>query len=143
MKDQGYITVVQNTYNGRKTTNLYTLVSCPKKFTENPGRPKDEKDYKRVRFSGLKSLGYGLVPKAVMQDTRLSIKVKGIYAFFASLSDSGDVSYPRYDDILYFLQITNSTFYKHYQPLVDANYITAVQRYINGILGVNNSKLLK
>ena len=138
LKAQGYITVVQNTYHGRKTTNLYTLVSCPKKFTENPGRPKDEKDYERVRFSGLKSLGYGLVPKAVMQDTRLTIKAKGIYAFFASLSGSGDVSYPRHDDILYFLQITGPTFYKHYQPLVDANYITAVQRHINGILSVSD-----
>jgi len=138
LKNQGYITVVQNSYRGKKTTNVYTLVSSPKKFMENPGCPKDEKDYERVRFSGLKSLGYGLVPKAVMQDTRLTIKAKGIYAFFASLSGSGDVSYPRHDDILYFLQITNSTFYKHYQVLVDANYITAVQRHINGILSVSD-----
>ena len=138
---QGYITVATQIVNGLKSRNIYTLVSTPQKFKDYQSDPKKEEKYSVIRCSGLKSLGYGMIPKAVMQDERLSIKSKGIYAFFSSLTGSGNTAFPLISDITYFLNITKPTFYKHYRPLLDFNYVTAVQRHIDGVLSSNEYTL--
>ena len=88
LKDQGYITITQS--KDKETNqfgnNIYTLVSNPKKFTLPPNNPEKNGLYSKIYFSGLRSLGYGMIPKAVMIDQRLPIKSKGIYAYFASFT---------------------------------------------------------
>ncbi|MGQ7344743.1 helix-turn-helix domain-containing protein [Streptococcus suis] len=120
--------------------NIYTLVSNPKKFEEQ-ALNKDthkEKSYSRIRNNGMKSLGYGTVPKAVMLDRRLDIQAKGIYVYFCSFAGSGNSAFPKLDNILYHLQISEDTYYKYYNQLIKANYIEVEQRQINGRLGVND-----
>jgi len=135
--EQGYITVEQQLVKGLKSRNIYTIVSTPIKFINFNLDPQKEEKYSFIRSSGLKSLGYGMIPKAVMQDARLSVKSKGIYAFFSSLTGSGDSAFPLINDITYYLNISKTTYYKHYQPLLDFNYITATQRHIDGVLSSN------
>ena len=140
--DNGYIVVNQekNT-NGSFGKNIYTLISNPKKFEK-----KDDKDtnqtYSRIRFSGLKAMGFGIIPRAVMLDSRLPIKSKGIYAYFCSFTGSGNSAFPRKETILYHLGITEKTYYKFYTLLTGLNYITAVQRHIEGRLQVNDYYLM-
>lgn len=142
LTEQGYITVEQEHKKGGRgdgfAKNIYTLVSNPKKFEDKPDDKKQNQAYSRIRFSGLKAAGFGLIPKAVMVDGRLQLKAKGIYAYFCSFSGSGNSAFPKLDKILYHLQIAKRTYYKFYKELIDLNYITVVQRHINGRLSIND-----
>ncbi len=40
------------------------------------------------------SKGYGLMPKIVAQDQRLTIEAKGLYSYYVSYSGSGLMSFP-------------------------------------------------
>ncbi len=139
LTDQGYITVQQE--KGDRSSfanNVYTLVSNPKKFEDKPEDTKHALAYSRIRFSGLKAAGFGMIPKAVMLDPRLTVKAKGIYAYFCSFTGSGNNAFPKKEKILYHLGITHNTYQKFYKLLTDLNYITAVQRHIDGRLSVND-----
>lgn len=140
LTDQGYITVEQQ---GGKSgaiygKNIYTLVSNPKKFSEKPEDTKHGLAYSRIRFSGLKAAGFGMIPKAVMIDPRLPVKAKGVYAYFCSFTGSGNNAFPKKEKILFHLGIAEKTYYKFYKLLTELNYITAVQRHIDGRLQVND-----
>lgn len=137
--EQGYISVEQQKSSTHKfTNNIYTLISNPKKFEELPSDNSLNANYSRIRFSGLKSCGYGIIPKSVMIDQRLTPKSKGIYAYFCSYTGTGDTAFPTKDIILKHLGISENTYYKFYKILADLNYITAVQRHIDGKLSVND-----
>jgi len=139
LTEQGYISIKQKrSENALFSHNIYTLVSNPKKFSETPENNKNSMLYSRIRFSGLKSAGYGLIPKAVMIDERLPIKAKGIYAYFCSFTGSGNNAFPKFDNILNHLHISRQAYYKYYNILVNLNYITAVQRHIDGRLSIND-----
>ena len=73
--------------------NSYTIVSNPKKFAEQ----KYDSDGGALTFgfTGLKGAGYGLLPRMVMFDQRLSCTAKVIYAYLASYSGAGQVSFPK------------------------------------------------
>ena len=132
LKSQGYIKVEHKYVKGKRARNVYILADKPSKYFEPAPNAKMEETYEKVRKSGIRSLGFGSVPKAVMQDSRISIKSKGIYAFLAALAGDSDHSYPKHDDLLYYLQISNPTFYKHYLPLMELNYITPIQKRESG-----------
>lgn len=140
LTDQGYITVEQQGGNSGAIfgKNIYTLVSNPKKFSENPEDTKHGLAYSRIRFSGLKAAGFGMIPKAVMIDPRLPVKAKGVYAYFCSFTGSGNNAFPKKEKILFHLGIAEKTYYKFYKLLTELNYITAVQRHIDGRLQVND-----
>jgi hypothetical protein len=138
--EQGYITVVQTrTANNRHGHNIYTLVSQPPKFSVKQSDPKKAETYARIMTSGLKSLGYGKIPKAVMQDQRLSVVEKGIYSYFSSHAGSGNVACPKKANLLYHLHISETMYYRHYKILLDLNYLVAVRRRnANGSLSIND-----
>ena len=140
LTDQGYITVEQQGGNSGAVfgKNIYTLVSNPKKFSEKPEDTKHGLAYSRIRFSGLKAAGFGMIPKAVMIDPRLPVKAKGVYAYFCSFTGSGNNAFPKKEKILFHLGIAEKTYYKFYKLLTELNYITAVQRHIDGRLQVND-----
>lgn len=140
LTDQGYITVEQQGGNSGAIygKNIYTLVSNPKKFSEKPEDTKHGLAYSRIRFSGLKAAGFGMIPKAVMIDPRLPVKAKGVYAYFCSFTGSGNNAFPKNEKILFHLGIAEKTYYKFYKLLTELNYITAVQRHIDGRLQVND-----
>ena len=98
--------------------------------------------YSRIRFGGLKSYGYGTIPKAVMIDLRLDIKAKGIYAYFCSLTGSGNNAFPSVPRILGDLKIGRQAYYKYYGQLVSCNYIVSLQRSTAGKFGVNDYYLV-
>ena len=144
--NNGYLSAEQERRKDDKTgeiylgNNVYTLIANPKKYVEK--RETEDlhknKGYSRVRNSGMKSLGYGTIAKAPMLDERLPINSKGIYAYFCSFAGSGNSAFPKVSNTLYFLQISEDTYYKYYKILVDLNYITPVQRNIKGKFSVND-----
>ena len=42
-----------------------------------------------LRVEGINCKGYGIIPKAVMLDQRLTIQAKAIYAYFRSFAGAG------------------------------------------------------
>ena len=139
LTDQGYILVTRRKDESKKfKNNVYTLVENPKKFLLPASTQEKNSLYSRIYFSGIKSLGYGMIPKAVMVDQRLPIKSKGIYAYFASFTGAGNHAFPKKETILYHLAISENTYYKFYKILTQLNYISSVQRHIKGKLSIKD-----
>ena len=139
LTEQGYISVRQEkAKNCSFLNNIYTLVSNPKKFEDKPEEPSRDLIYSQIKFSGIKSTGYGMIPRAIMIDSRLPLKSKGIYAYFCSYTGPGNSAFPKKSTILFHLGIIEKTYYKFYKILTQLNYITVVQRHINGRLQVND-----
>lgn len=80
-----------------------------------------------LRVQGINSKGYGIFPKLVAQDRRLTLASKGIYAYFCSFAGSGNTAFPSVSKITYDLQINKDTFYRHLNPLKEYGYISVEQ----------------
>jgi hypothetical protein len=78
----------------------------------------------KLEVEGVNSNGYGIMPKTVMQDSRLTIEAKAIYAYIVSYAGAGNSAFPSLRKILTDLQISENRFYKHRKLLIDCNYIT-------------------
>ncbi len=127
LKEQGYIIVEQVKGNAsRFAHNSYTIVSNPKKFVEQ--QYDSDGGELTFAFSGLKSAGYGMLPRMVMFDQRLSCTAKVIYAYLASYSGAGKVAFPKSEITCWHLGLNKDTFFKHLKQLVETNYITREKR---------------
>lgn len=78
----------------------------------------------KLEIEGVNSNGYGIMPKIVMQDNRLTIESKAIYAYIVSYAGAGSSAFPSVRKILSDLQISEKRFYKHRKLLIECNYIT-------------------
>ena len=139
--DKGYLRVDKHRTDTGFGRNTYTLCSNPKGITDvSLGRDEvtEGKLQSLIRGSGILANGYGLSPKAVMQDTRIDVKAKGLYLFLSSLTGAGDSAFPKRDAILFYLNISRPTYYKCINQLIALNYITVVQRCESGRMGVND-----
>ena len=77
LKDQGYVQAKQQKVaNGQFANNIYTIVSNPKKFQDSGYEAKGTLQTS-LAFTGLKMAGYGMIPRAVMYDSRLSVLRRG------------------------------------------------------------------
>ncbi len=137
--ENGYITVEQTKTDGsRYKNNIYTLVNRPLKFLTEAS----DREYAVIRASGLKSAGYGLVPKAVMTDRRITVKAKGLYAYYASFTGAADSAFPDKTLAVAQLGVGVHTYEKLNRELLQFNFIEIRQRHINGRLGVNDVYLV-
>ncbi|MFV0516586.1 MAG: helix-turn-helix domain-containing protein [Aminipila sp.] len=76
-----------------------------------------------LRVEGIMAQGYGLNPKIVMRDKRLTTTAKAIYAYIASFAGGGNQAFPNRDLMIEELQINKNTYYKHMKILTDTDYI--------------------
>lgn len=75
----------------------------------------------------IKQKGFGIIPKLVMQDKRLSIEAKAIYAYMASYAGAGDTAFPGVELMKDHLGVSEKRFYKYRKELVDLGYITVIR----------------
>ena len=135
--DQGYISVESSVgEKGRFSHNIYTIISNPKKFKDF----QDDADGGQltIGYSGLMAAGYGAMPRMVMYDKRLDCTEKVIYAYLASFSGKGTAPFPRVQSIMSELGISKAPYTRHMKRLVELNYISRVQRHVNGKLSTYN-----
>ena len=85
-----------------------------------------------LKSTGVNSAGYGIIPKMAMQDQRLHIIAKAIYAYFTSYSGGGNCCFPSRKKICFDLGISNDTFGKYLKQLTDSGYIKVSQIKENG-----------
>jgi hypothetical protein len=135
LQKHGYLKVSKLNPSDVKSQNIYTIVANPQKVDEYIKLNGIGNDKKLVGF-GIDAYGYGILPKAVMLDERLDIKTKGIYCYFASYAGAGETAFPEKEHILYHLNISDKTYRKYYNQLIQYNYIIPVQRKENGRFGV-------
>lgn len=81
-----------------------------------------------LHVQGVKSNGFGIIPKLVMQDTRLTRDAKAIYAYFCSYAGGGDTAFPTVSKICHDLGFgSEDTYRKHFKLLVKYGYIRVEQ----------------
>lgn len=73
-------------------------------------------------------LGYGTVTKESMQDRKLTIEAKAIYAYLCSFAGGKDEAYPSMSKMSYDLDCDERTIRKHIKVLVEQEYIQ-IERY--------------
>lgn len=93
---------------------------------EQGGSP--EADFLAPDASDVLSQGYGMAPKVVARDERLSLAAKGIYLYLASFAGAGMSAYPSKETILRELGISKPTFEKHVKQLQMYGYLRVTQR---------------
>ena len=76
--------------------------------------------------------GYGTVPKKIMQDKKISVGGKALYAYLCSYAWGKTESFPTVQSITDDLGITEKTFARYRRELEESGYITIEFRYING-----------
>ena len=81
-----------------------------------------------IRVRGIYGKGYGQVAKAVMMDPHISIEAKGIYGYFCSYTGSGvNTAFPSVRKIINDLDVTDTTYYRHFKILTELGLITVEQ----------------
>lgn len=136
--DQGYIKATRG--DKYPFPNTYTIVSRPPKLKE-AAITENSEDILIAR--GIKSMGYGTVPKAVMLDDRLHYKAKALYAYFCSFAGNGTTAIPSRKTICYHMQFTINSFQRYIRELIQYNYIEVQQtkyqgRFANNIYYIND-----
>lgn len=121
--------------------NTYTIVSRPPKLNKITVKVPESGDVVVPR--GIKQMGYGTVPKAVMLDDRLHYKAKALYAYFCSFAGNGTTAVPKRDTICYHMQFTINSFQRYIRELIQYNYIEVEQtkkqgRFANNIYYLND-----
>ncbi|WP_324825066.1 helix-turn-helix domain-containing protein [Sinanaerobacter sp. ZZT-01] len=76
-----------------------------------------------LRVEGIMAQGYGLSPKIIMRDKRLTLEAKSIYCYLASFAGNGNQAFPSRDIMLDELQMSKTRYYKHLKYLIDMDYI--------------------
>lgn len=136
---EGYVQVQQQRCENGFSRNIYTLVSSPEKFRHDTEKTYLEKTYAVIRASGLKAAGYGFIAKAVMTDRRLSLKAKGLYAYFCAFTGAGESAHPSVDTARAHLGISRTLYAKYTGELRALNYVAVTQRITaGGRFGVND-----
>ena len=74
--------------------------------------------------NGINCLGFGNIPKAIMQDQRLTLEAKSIYAYLASFTGIERIAFPSKDTILQDLGMSENRYYKHRKLLEKFGYIS-------------------
>lgn len=80
--------------------------------------------------SGIYKEGYGVIPKSVMRNSKLSLSSKAVYAYICSFAGSGGNAFPSLDLICSELNISEKKMYKCRKELIDNNLITVEKKRI-------------
>lgn len=98
----------------------------------------EERDTLSSYHGSILDKGYGAVGKLVMQDRRLSLGAKAIYAYLCTF---GNVAFPGRQKICFDLGISTNTYTKHMNQLVDLAYISIVQKRQGGRFKSNEYRI--
>ena len=86
----------------------------------------------QLRKRGVNCKGYGILFKFPMLDTALTIEAKGIYCYICSYAGSDSTAFPGRDKIMADLRMCKDAYYRHYQLLLDNDYLRVEQRNMGG-----------
>lgn len=85
-----------------------------------------------LRLEGVNAKGFGIIPKLLVLDTRLTAEAKAIYAYICSYAGGGNTEFPSVLKMCADFGISRNTYYKHYHLLIEYGYIKAMQLHYSG-----------
>lgn len=71
--------------------------------------------------------GFGILPKSIMMDTRISLQAKGVFAYLVTYAGNGDTAFPKRETIMYHLNISKDSLTKYLKELKDNGYLEVSQ----------------
>lgn len=80
-----------------------------------------------LKIDGVRAKGFGIIPKMVMLDRKLTIEAKAIYSYFCSYAGAGTTAFPSVEKIIGDLDISKKRYYNHFKLLKDLGYIEVEQ----------------
>lgn len=80
-----------------------------------------------LQVQGINEKGFGIIPKLVMQDKRLTAEAKAIYSYFCSYAGAGRTAFPSRNKIVSDLGMSVKRYYRHFRMLTAYGYIKAEQ----------------
>ncbi|MCY0892603.1 MAG: helix-turn-helix domain-containing protein [Acidibacillus sp.] len=87
-----------------------------------------EKEFTDIlQIEGVNAKGYGIIPKMVMKDVRLTMEAKAIYSYFCSYAGAGTQAFPSVPLILKDLNTSEKRYYRHFALLKKFGYIKTEQ----------------
>ena len=97
-----------------------------------------------LQVQGINEKGFGIIPKLVMQDKRLTAEAKAIYGYFCSYAGAGRTAFPSRNKIVSDLGMSINRYYSHFRLLTDCGYIVVErQPPVKGILQRNIYTLIE
>ena len=90
------------------------------------------------KYKDIKKYGFGVISRAIMMDSSISINAKAQYAYLCSLAGTTNNAFPSLKQILATLKVSVNTYYKAFNELLSKGYIKAVQRRIKGKFSIND-----
>lgn len=81
-----------------------------------------------LRTEGILSQGFGISPKILYRDRRLTPEAKAIYGYIASFAGNGNSAFPSRDIMLDELGMSSKRYYKHFSLLLQCGYITITKQ---------------
>lgn len=90
------------------------------------------------KYKDIKKYGFGVISRAIMMDSSISINAKAQYAYLCSLAGTTNNAFPSLERILATLKLSINTYYKAFNELLAKGYIKAIQRRIKGKFSVND-----
>ena len=71
--------------------------------------------------------GFGILPKSVMTDTRISIQAKGVFAYLVTFAGNGTTAFPKRETIMHHLGIGKDSLSKYLKELKNSGYLEVEQ----------------
>lgn len=124
----GYLKVEHQRKQGKWDRAVYTICLNPKKYHDMEAGSSPSPGWSVITSSTMLSSGYGLLPKAVMQDDHFGVKEKAVYAYFVTYANVGSMAYPIQEAIERELGITKKAFKIYLRKLTDCGYIIVKNR---------------
>lgn len=142
LEERGYIARAQSrTLTGYYGTTIIEFVMIPSHLKQEILEAQNS-ETKPTMYSGtVYALGYGSVPRLVMQDLDLSVKAKGLYAYFCAYAGPDSESFPSRLQILTELNIGKNSYNDYRRELEEKKYITTYRKHCDGKLAGNYFKL--
>ncbi len=81
-----------------------------------------------LRTEGILSQGFGISPKILYRDKRLTPEAKAIYGYISSFAGNGNTAFPGRDLMLDELGMSAKRYYRHFNLLVQCGYITVIRQ---------------
>ena len=109
--------------------------------TENIKLNLSEEDFYNFnirKYKDIKKYGFGVISRAIMMDSSISINAKAQYAYLCSLAGTTNNAFPSLKRILATLKVSVNTYYKAFNELLNKGYIKAIQRRNKGKFSVND-----
>ncbi|EPI5815475.1 conserved phage C-terminal domain-containing protein [Enterococcus hirae] len=83
-----------------------------------------------LKQEDLLSKGYGIIPKLVMKDLKISAEAKAIYAYICSYCGAGDTAFPSVELICHDLGISEKRYQRHIKQLKENRYVIVTRNRI-------------